>query len=153
MGSRKFGAASQRKRESKTVNRSLTMILGLMAVAPWAASWACGACDEDKIAATYDHAVVNRATATHDQLLVVAIDGPASPERITRQITTASAKVRGVVAGTLRTSLSPAAFSFVLDRRERPEDAVLNFQKAVGERGTRLTLVRILRDGTWVGAD
>jgi hypothetical protein len=129
------------------------MILGLMAAASCAVSWACGACDEDKIAATYDHAVVDRATARHDQLLVVAIDGSVSPEQVARQITAAAPKVRGVVTGTLRTSLSPAAFSFALDRRQRPEDAVSNFQKAVGDRGARLTLVRVLRDGTWVSAD
>jgi hypothetical protein len=54
------------------------------------------------------------------------------------------------LTGTLRTSLSPPAFSFALDGIQRPEVAVSDFRKAVGNRDTRLTLVRIMRDGALV---
>jgi len=53
----------------------------LVAIAP-AASLACGACDEDKIAATYDHAVIDSAVARHRQVVFVAIDGPVDAKRI-----------------------------------------------------------------------
>jgi hypothetical protein len=126
------------------------VIAALLAAAPCAETWACGVCDEDKIAATYDHAVIVRATARHHQVVFVAIDGPLSAAKINRRVAAAASKVRGVVTGTLRTSLSPPAFSFALDRTQTPEVAVSDFRKAVGDRGARLTLVRIMRDGALV---
>lgn len=126
------------------------VIAAAIAAAPGAATWACGACDEDKIAATYDHAVIDRAIARHHQVVFVAIDGPVSGAKISRRVAAAASKVRGVVTGTLRTSLSPPAFSFALDRTQTPEVAVSDFRKAVGDRGARLTLVRIMRDGALV---
>jgi hypothetical protein len=113
-------------------------------------AWACGACDEDKIAATYDHAVIERATARHHQVVFVAIDGPVSAAEISRRIAAAAPKVRGVVPGTLRTSVSPSAFSFALDATQKPKAAMSDFKKAVGDRDARLTLVRIMRDGALV---
>jgi len=128
-------------------------IAAVMAAASWGPSWACGACDEDKVAATYDHAVVERAMVTHRQIVFVAIDGPVSAPQINRRIAGAASKVRGVVTGTLRTSQSPMAFSFVLDGKETPEIAVSDFQKAVGDRDARFTLLRVMRDGALVESD
>jgi len=126
------------------------VIAAAIAAAPWAVIWACGACDEDKIAATYDHAVIDRAAARHHQVVFVAIDGPVSAAEISRRVGAAASRVRGVVIGTLRTSLSPPAFSFALDGTKRPEVAVSDFRKAVGDRDTRLTLLRIMRGGALV---
>lgn len=126
------------------------VIAALLAAAPCAVAWACGACDEDKIAATYDHAVIDRASTRHHQVVFVAIDGPVSGEKISRRVAAAASKVRGVVTGTLRTSLSPPAFSFALDGTQKPEAAVADFRKAVGRGETRLTLVRIMRDGALI---
>lgn len=126
------------------------VIAAAIAAAPCAVTWACGACDEDKVAATYDHAVIDRAIASHGQVVFVAIDGPVNATKITRRVADAAPKVRGVVTGTLRTSLSPPAFSFALDGTRRPEVAVSDFRKAIGDRDTRLTLVRIMRDGALV---
>jgi hypothetical protein len=122
----------------------------MLAAAPCATTWACGVCDEDKVAATYDHAVIDRATARHHQVVFVAIDGSVSAAEINRRVAAAAPKVRGVVAGTLRTSLSPSAFSFALDATQKPEAAMSDFRKAVGDRDARLTLVRIMRDGALV---
>jgi hypothetical protein len=132
------------------LKRALTVIAALLAAAPCAVTWACGACDEDKIAATYDHAVIDRAMARHHQVVFVAIEGPVSAAKISRRVAVAAPKVRGIVTGTLRTSLSPPAFSFALDGTQRPEVAVSDFEKAVGDRDARLTLVRIMRDGALV---
>jgi hypothetical protein len=126
------------------------VIAALLATTPCAVTWACGACDEDKIAATYDHAVIDRATARHHQVVFVAIDGSVSAAEINRRVAAAAPKVRGVVAGTLRTSLSPPAFSFALDATQKPEAAMSDFRKAVRDRDARLTLVRIMRDGALV---
>ena len=122
----------------------------LLAVAPCAVTWACGVCDEDKVAATYDHAVIARATARHRQVVFVAIDGRVSGAEIGRRVAAAAPKVRGVVPGTLRTSLSPSAFSFALDATQQPEAAMSDFRRAVEDRNARLTLVRIMRDGALI---
>lgn len=108
---------------------------------------ACGACDEDKIAATYDHAVIDAAIAQHRQVVFVAIDGPVVAKRVGSRLAAAASKVRGVQAGTLRTSLAPPAFSFVLDSTQTPQAAVAGFRKSVGDSTAHLTLVRIMRDG------
>ena len=114
------------------------------------ATLACGACVEDRIAATYDHAIVGAAIAKHQQVVFVAVDGPISAEMLNTRIVAAAPKVRGVRAGTLRTSLSPPAFSFALDAEREPEVAVSDFRRAVGVSGARLTLVRIMRDGALI---
>jgi hypothetical protein len=84
-------------------------------------------CDADKVAATYDHAVVDRATSAHHQVVFVAIDGSVSGAMIKRRVAAAGVKVRGVVTGTLRTSMSPLAFSFALDGKQSPAAAGLCF--------------------------
>jgi hypothetical protein len=67
-----------------------------------------------------------------------------------RSRATRAQKVRGVVAGTLRTSLSPPAFSFALEGTQKLDIAMSDFRKAIRDRDARLTLVRIMRDGTLI---
>ena len=126
----------------------IALIAAFFAAAP-ATGLACGACDEDKVAATYDHAVIDEAIARHRQVVFVAIDGPVDMQQIGTRLAAAAAKVRGVQAGTVRTSLAPPAFSFVLDTRRTPQAAVAGFRKAVGDSTARLTVVRIMRDGVF----
>lgn len=113
------------------------------------AALACGACVEDKVAATYDHAVISQAKAKHQQVLFVALDGP-NAERAAQRITAAAAKVRGVETKTLRMSASPAAFSIAAARSEPPERAVAAFRDALRDPAMQLTLVRVMRDGTLI---
>ena len=120
------------------------------AAAPFSMAWACGACDEDKIAATYDHAVIDRAASGHHQVVFVAVDGPVDAAKIGRRVAAAASKVPGVVSGSLRTSLSPTAFSFALDAAQNADVAVASFRKAVREPSAQLTVVGIMRDGALV---
>lgn len=122
-------------------------IMGALAATAPATGLACGACDEDKVAATYDHAVIDAAIARHRQVVFVAIDGPVDVQHIGARIAAAAAKVRGVQRGTLRTSQAPPAFSFALDPTQTPNAAVAGFRKAVGDPTARLTVVKIMRDG------
>jgi hypothetical protein len=124
----------------------LAMVIALAASAP-APSRACGACDEDKVAATYDHAVVAAAMARHERVVFVAVDGPVNIEKIAARIADAATRMRGVQKGTLRTSASPPAFSFALGAAQKPEAAVARFREALGDMPARLTLVRVMRDG------
>jgi hypothetical protein len=124
------------------------LIAALMAAGVSGAGWACGACIEDKVAATYDHAVVRRAIAAGQQVVFVAIDGSERADAFDRKI--AGARVAGVVAGTVRTSRAPPAFSFALDAKETPARAIAGFRKVVGDPRAQLTLVRIVRDGRMI---
>jgi len=124
----------------------IAVAAALGALAPTAGS-ACGACIEDKIAATYDHAVIDRAAASHRQVVFVAIEGPVSASKVVAQITAAAPKVRGVQPGSLRTSTWPPAFSFALDSGQDPRAAVSTFRKGVTGQETQLVAIRIVRDG------
>ena len=77
---------------------------------------ACGVCLEDKVAATYDYALVQRALA---QRRVVVFAEPRTPvdERRLKAFAAAAARAPGVEAATVKTSASPATVSFVLDPR------------------------------------
>jgi hypothetical protein len=126
------------------------LIATVMTAAVPAAVHACGACVEDKVAATYDHAVIHAAIAKHRQVVFVAVDGTIDVKQLNRRITAAAPKVRGVVVGTLRTSVAPPAFSFALDAAQTPEIAMADFRKAIVDPGVRLTMVRIMRDGALI---
>ena len=109
--------------------------------------WACGACIEDKVAATYDQAVIDRAVASHRQVVFVAIEGPVSASKVVAQVPAVASKVRGVQVGSLRTSTSPPAFSFVLDSGQDPRAAVSTFRKGVTGQETQLVAIRVVRHG------
>jgi hypothetical protein len=128
------------------MKRILVSLSSVAANATSAAALACGVCVEDKVAATYDHAVITQAKAAHRQVVFVAIDGPYLTD-VGRRIAAAAGHVRGVEKKTVRVSDSPAAFSFVVARSEQPERAVAGFRGALGDSGVRLTLVRVMRDG------
>jgi hypothetical protein len=134
------------------MNRQSAIVVAAAALAQFAplSAAACGVCVEDKVAATYDHAVIEHALAERRQVVFVGVDGPVEAARIDRAV--AGARVRGVVPGTLRTSASPPAFSFVLERKENPAHAVAAFRSAVNEPRARLTLLRVVRDGRMLEA-
>ncbi len=113
------------------------LVAGLVALAP-AASHACGACIEDKAAATYDHAVAMRAAARGDVMMYCEVAGAFDPQRLTQAVR----RVRGIKADSVRIAAQPAALSFALDpSRLSPEAAVAATQRGLAT-GTRLTIVR-----------
>jgi len=126
-------------------------LLVALAAGSWllisATAGACGACIEDKVAATYDHAVIDRAIASQRQVVFVAIEGPSNAEKVIAQIVAAAPKVRGVQPGSVRTSTAPPAFSFVLERGQDPRAAVSAFRKGVTGQETQLVAIRLVRDG------
>jgi hypothetical protein len=129
------------------MRRALALLAMTLAGSAPASGWACGVCVEDKVAATYDHTVIMTAVAKHQQVVFVAVESPVAVSEVNVRIAAAASKVRGVQAGTLRTSTAPPAFSFALDAAQTPEAAVAAFRRAVGDRSARLTLLRVMRDG------
>lgn len=117
--------------------------LWLLAAGP---AQACGACAEDRIAATYDHAVVTRAGAQHQVLVFTALDGAADPAASAQHAKAAAARTRGVDRASVRAAAAPAALSFALDPSlTTPEAAVAAVQQAAGVPGLRLTVLRVVR--------
>jgi hypothetical protein len=97
----------------------------LFAVAT-ATAWACGACDEDKIAATYDHATVVRAAARSQVVVFCSLQGVYDAERLRR----VAERAGGIDVASIRTSAEPAALSFVVDpRRRSAQSAVAALQR------------------------
>jgi hypothetical protein len=128
-----------------TVRRHSRIFIAASALVAATAASACGVCVEDRIAATYDHAVIRQAAEQRRQVVFVGVDGYVRPEDVRRDL--ARARVPGVVAGTVRTSASPAAFSFALDGSGEPAQAVEAFRKAVHDPRARFTVLRVVRDG------
>jgi len=100
---------------------------------------ACGVCVEDKVAATYDYAVVQRASAQGQVVVFCEIVGPVDAARIRK----ASAKVRGLDASTVRVSETPAAISFVVDaKNQSPQAAAAAIQQGLAK-GIEVKVLRL----------
>lgn len=101
---------------------------------------ACGVCVEDKVAATYDYEVMQRAAATGKVMVFCEISGPVD----SRHIRNAARRVRGLDVASVRISPEPAALSFALDAAQQsPQAAVLAMQRA-SSAGTRITILRLV---------
>lgn len=95
----------------------------LLAATPVAAI-ACGVCLEDKVAATYDHALVQRALEKH-RVVVFAEPRTAIDAARLKAVEAAAARAPGVEAATVRTSAAPQSVSFVLDPKRASPGATL----------------------------
>lgn len=103
------------------------------------AVWACGVCIEDKVAATYDHAVMQRAAASGKAMVYCEVHGSLD----VRRWQSAARQVRGLDPASVRVSREPAAISFALDTSQQsPQAAVAALQKAVP--GSRVAIVRLI---------
>jgi hypothetical protein len=107
------------------------------------AGLACGVCAEDRIAATYDHAVVTQATAKGHVVVFAAIGGAGDRRALADAARRTAAGLGGVDRGTVRVSPEPAALSFALDPRIRtPQQALADIERAA--RGTKLGLLKVV---------
>jgi len=112
--------------------------LGSMLASPIPAA-ACGACIEDQVAATYDHAVVVRAAAKHQVVVFAAIEGSGNAQMLARQVKAAAERTPGVDRASVRTAVDPSALSFAVDPSVAAPEATL----AAIEKGTRAVQVRL----------
>ena len=114
----------------------LVALLGLIP----AEGHACGACAEDKIAATYDDGVTRKATAAGDTLVYCEVAGPLDRHRWAA----ATRRVAGIRAQSVRTSEQPATLSFAVDPKlQTPQGAVEATQRGLPA-ATRLSIVRVV---------
>jgi hypothetical protein len=126
--------------------RTRRTLLAVMLAMPWSLAIACGVCIEDKIAVTYDHAVVSQSTARHQVVVFTAVEGPAAAKALVQKARSAAGRARGVARASVRAAVDPPALSFALDPAEQsPEAAIGEIERTAGTPGLRLTLLRVLR--------
>lgn len=107
-------------------------------------AWACGACVEDKVAATYDHAVVERAKARHHLVVFAAFEGNAEAATLAREIKRAAARAPGVDVDSIRTAADPTAVSFALDPRVATPDATVATIARASRNPVRVAVIRVV---------
>lgn len=120
------------------------LLLAATAALPLGAA-ACGACDEDKIAATYDHAVIERAQREHGAVVFAAITGDGDAAHLEKVAADTARKTRGIDKSSVRSSQSPLALSFAVDARTDPSKALAEVQRIAATAGANLALVKVQR--------
>jgi hypothetical protein len=99
--------------------------LALLLMLGSAASFGCGYCVEDRIAAVYDHALMQRSLASGHPVLFFAWDGPLMRNEISRQkIMAIAVAVAGVDKDSTRVSVEPAAVAIAFDPQQSNATAV-----------------------------
>lgn len=105
--------------------RSLPVTAGLLLALNAPGVFACGYCVEDKIASTYDHAVVTQALARRHQIAFFHIDGAVVPGEATKRSLEATAEsTPGVDKSSVRVAVDTSTISFAFDPRRAPLAAV-----------------------------
>ena len=116
---------------------------GLIALSPGA--WACGYCVEDKVAATYDHAVVTKAIGSGRVVVFAEVSGGGSAAALSQAARRAAARVREVDPASVRVSQTPVTVSFVMNTAAlSPGEALAAAERAAAGR-LKLTLLTVMR--------
>lgn len=117
----------------------------LLACAIARTAGACGLCVEDKVAATYEYAVVERATSRGHEVVFAELRGPVPPgdEALRAWVARAIESTSGADKGTARVSLEPAAVSFAHDPRTASASRMLAaIDRRLAARGFSLVFLR-----------
>ena len=116
---------------------------------------ACGACAEDRVAAVYDHAVVEGAARRGHGVAFLALEGslPFDGQR-GRAVRAALAAATGVDRGTVRVSVENASCSAAFDpARASVETIVAEVNRRLARRGLAVASLRIGGGGKAMQAD
>ncbi|MGE5097732.1 MAG: hypothetical protein ACM3SO_21525 [Betaproteobacteria bacterium] len=107
---------------------------------------ACGVCVEDKVAATYDHALVTQALKQGRVVVFAEPRADIDAATLTRKLAAAAARTHGVVASSVRTAQSPLSLSFVLDpRASPPAQALAAIARRANVSGLQLDALRVMQ--------
>jgi hypothetical protein len=118
--------------------------LALLFAAP--AAHACGVCIDDKVAAAYDHAVLEQARARGQVVVFAEVQGRGTAAQLVGAARKAASRVPGVAPGSVRAADAPAALSFALDDRVRsPGQALAAVEKGAALAQVRLALLKVMR--------
>jgi len=106
---------------------------------------ACGVCVEDKIAAVYDHAAVQRALAAKRSVVFFHIDGKLVVNERSRQAISAIARsTPGVDAASVRVSCELASLALAFDgRRTNLVKVQESLEKRLSTQGLSLLAMQV----------
>jgi hypothetical protein len=125
--------------------RALAAAVAIAATLPLSA-FACGVCVDDKVAATYDHAVVTSATARGQVVVFAEPRANVDAAVVARKLAAAAARVKGVDPRSVRTAQAPLSLGFALDpRASTANQALAAIAKASGIAGLELVTLRVMR--------
>jgi hypothetical protein len=133
------------KAHARPVPAAALAVLLVLGSAP---SFACGYCVEDRIAAVYDHALLQRSVASGHPVLFFAWDGPVTRNEASRQkIMALVSAVAGVDKDSARVSVEPAALALAFDPQQSNAAAV---QAALLKKlaSLKISVVRLQAPGT-----
>ncbi|MFT3857640.1 MAG: hypothetical protein QM742_09130 [Aquabacterium sp.] len=102
---------------------------------------ACGVCIEDKMAATYDHAVLQQATTEGKVVVYCDVEGPATA---LPKLKDAAIRTPGVAGDSVRVSSDPQALSFMLDPRTHTVDEAVAAIAKAATGPWRIQVIRVL---------
>lgn len=107
----------------------------------------CGLCVEDRMAATYDHALVVRAMTRGHQVVFTDISSPELTRTQWQMLARTVQSIGGVMRGSVRTSKSPTALSFEIDpRATTAADAITEINQRMGKQPIRVSLIRTISE-------
>ena len=139
------GAARATTPDQGTWSRAPGLVLLLASLAAPMTAIACGACVEDRVAATYDHAVMTAAAARHHVVVFVGIDSTRGGTAIVNEVRRAAAASNGVDAASVRVSAEPSALSFAIDPAvTTPKAALAAIQTRLRAKKVALTMIRVV---------
>jgi hypothetical protein len=104
----------------------------------------CGYCDEDRVAAVYDHGVITRALERRHQVAFLAIEGTLPEARRARSVIANALKgAQGIDAQSLRFSVEAASISISYDgERTSPARIAEILNREFAARGLRVSLLQ-----------
>lgn len=125
---------------------AITVAAWLFAVQA-APAFAYGYCVEDKIAATYDHAVLSRAIFRRHEVAFFSLEGTAAASaQLQRELVQALESTRGVDSGTARVALESASLSFAYDPARHMLGSIMNsLNGKLAVKGLSVALLKTLK--------
>jgi hypothetical protein len=116
-----------------------TLLALLFAASP---ALACGVCVEDKIASTYDHAVIKQAVARKHSVAFFHIDGPVTSDA-KHWLEATIAATAGIDKGSGRVAVHTSTLSVAYDpRRTSLAQLQASLEKRIASRSLSLLLLR-----------
>lgn len=105
---------------------------------------ACGYCVDDKVAAAYDHAVVERAIAKGHEVVYLSLEFARPVTRDTEAaIRNAIERISGVDRNSVRVAVEAGGLSLAFDPKRTPAGSMLTeLNRAVAPLGARTALLR-----------
>jgi hypothetical protein len=128
--------------EPRAVAAASLAALLILAARPAAA---CGFCVEDRVAAVYDRALVDKSLVQHRYVAFFSIEGAVNLDEATRLAVLAALNASGAVRGTARVSLESAAASVAYDpARGDLSRITAAASRLLASRGLALVALRII---------